>query len=76
MCECVYVCVTCSVVSDSLQPHGLQPTRLLRPRDFPGKSAGVGCHHLLYPSPTPPFFADVTQSSNFLGSQLINYRTV
>ena len=32
------------VVSDSLQPHGLQPTRLLRPWDFPGKSTGVGCH--------------------------------
>ena len=23
-------------------PHGLQPTRLLRPWDFPGKSTGVG----------------------------------
>ena len=28
-------------MSDSLQPHGLQPTRLLRPWDFPGKSTGV-----------------------------------
>ena len=36
-----------SVVSDSSQPHGLQPTRLLRPRDFPGNSTGVGCHCLL-----------------------------
>ena len=27
-----------SVVSDSWQPHGLQPTRLLRPWDFPGMS--------------------------------------
>ena len=36
-----------SVVSDSLQPHGLQPTRLLRPWDFPGKSTGVGCHCFL-----------------------------
>ena len=36
-----------SVVSDSLQSHGLQPTRLLRPWDFPGKSTGVGCHNLL-----------------------------
>ena len=33
-----------SVVSDSLWPHGLQPTRLLHPWDFPGKSTGVGCH--------------------------------
>ena len=27
-----------SVVSDPQQPHGLQPSRLLRPWDFPGKS--------------------------------------
>ena len=31
-----------SVVSDSSQPHGLQPTRLLHPWDSPGKSTGVG----------------------------------
>ena len=36
-----------SVVSDSLWPHGLQPTRLLRPWVFPGKSIVVGCHCLL-----------------------------
>ena len=36
-----------SVVSESLRPHGLQPTRLLHPWDSPGKSAGVGCHCLL-----------------------------
>ena len=28
-------------------PQGLQPIRLLRPWDFPGKSAGVDCHFLL-----------------------------
>ena len=52
-----------SVVSDSSRPHGLQPTRLLRPWDFPGKSTGVGCHCLLrynnydvdYQSPMWPF---------------------
>ena len=27
--------------------YGLQPTRLLRPWDFPGKNTGVGCHFLL-----------------------------
>ena len=37
---------SCSVMSDSQRPHGLQPTRLLRPWDFPGKSTGVGCHRL------------------------------
>ena len=31
-----------------LRPHGLQPTRLLRPWDFPCKSTGVGCHCLLW----------------------------
>ena len=36
-----------SVVPDSSRPHGLQPTRLLRPRDFPGKRTGVECHRLL-----------------------------
>ena len=35
-----------SVVSASSNRHGLQPTRLLRPWDFPGKSTGVGCHTL------------------------------
>ena len=36
-----------SVVRDSLRPHGLQPSRLLYPWDFPGKSTGVGCDCLL-----------------------------
>ena len=36
-----------SVVSDSLLPRGLQPTRLLHSWGFPGKSTGVGCHCLL-----------------------------
>ena len=35
------------VVSDSLRPHGLQPTRLLRPQESSGKSTGVGYHRLL-----------------------------
>ena len=36
-----------TVVSNSLQLHGLQPTRLLCPRDFSGKNIGMGCHFLL-----------------------------
>ena len=36
-----------SVVSDSLQPHGLQLARLLCPWDYPGKSTGVGRNFLL-----------------------------
>ena len=34
-------------MSDSLQPHRRQPTRLPRPWDSPGKNTGVGCHFLL-----------------------------
>ena len=51
---CVCVCVRArtrilshSFVSDSLQPHEQQPTRLLCPWDSPGKNTGVGCHFLL-----------------------------
>ena len=43
----LWVSLSCSVVFDSLWPHGLQPTRLLHSWDFPGKSTGVGCHCLL-----------------------------
>ena len=36
-----------SVVSDSVQPHRQQPTRLRHPWGSPGKNTGVGCHFLL-----------------------------
>ena len=39
-----------SIVSNSQQLHGLQPTRLLHPWDSLGKSTGVGCHCLLQKS--------------------------
>ena len=39
--------VSCSVVSNSLPSHGLQPTRLLHPWNFPDKSTGVGYHFFL-----------------------------
>ena len=35
-------------MSDSVQPHRRQPSRLPHPWDFPGKSTGVGCHCLLW----------------------------
>ena len=41
------VSVSHSVMPDSLRPHGLQPTSLLCPWDFPGKNTGMGCHFLL-----------------------------
>ena len=34
-------------MSDSVQLHRRQPTRLLCPWDSPGKNTGVGCHFLL-----------------------------
>ena len=34
-------------MSNSLQLHGLEPTRLLCSWDFPGKDTGVDCHSLL-----------------------------
>ena len=44
-------CCCCCLVAKScqtfLQPHGLQPTRLLCPWDSPGKNTGMGCHFLL-----------------------------
>ena len=36
--ECVH---SCSVLSDSLQTHGLWPARLLHPWNFPSKNTGV-----------------------------------
>ena len=33
-----------SVMSNSLQPHGLQPARFLYPWNSPGKDTGVGYH--------------------------------
>ena len=49
LCGCVYVCVSvsCSVVSNSLWPRGLQPTRLLCPWNYPGKNTGLSSHSLL-----------------------------
>ena len=43
----VCVCAVTSVVSNSWQRYGLQPSRLLCPWDSPGKNIGVDCHFLL-----------------------------
>ena len=44
----VYVSVlSCSVLFNSLPPHGLKPASLLCPSNSPGKNTGVGCHALL-----------------------------
>ena len=42
VCVCTRACVqSCSVVSNSLRPYGLYPTRFLCPWDSPGKKTGV-----------------------------------
>ena len=40
-------CISHSVASDSLPPHGLDPAKLLCPWDFPGISTELCCHSLL-----------------------------
>ena len=45
--EMLRVMCVCSIMSDSLQPNGLQPARLLSPWNFPGKNTTAGCHFLL-----------------------------
>ena len=59
------VCYVALVRSNSLQPRGLWPTRLLCPWDSPGKNTGVGCYVLLqgiFP----------TQGSNSASPELAN----
>jgi len=43
------LCATPSVVSDSLQSPGLEPTRLLCPWDSPGRTTDLGIHSFLHP---------------------------
>ena len=43
----IYQSVSCSVMPDSLWPHGLDLTRLLCSWNSPGKNTGVGSHSLL-----------------------------
>ena len=47
VCVCVCVCVCAQSCPTSLQPHRLQPTRLVCPWNFSGKNTGVGGHFLL-----------------------------
>ena len=59
-------------MSDPPRPHGLQPTRLLCPWDFPGRRTGVGCHCLLQETPgvTGKFSLGV---QNEAGQRLIEF---
>ena len=58
-------------MSDSVQPHGLQPTRLRRPWDCPGKSTGVGCHCLL-PDPNLNPYDIIVQSYHTIGTDSVD----
>ena len=40
----MYAMLSHSVVSDSFQPHGLSPARLLHPWDFSGKNTEILLH--------------------------------
>ena len=47
-------CLVTKLCPNLLHIHGLQPTRLLCPTDFPGKNTGVGghcLHQVLFPTP-------------------------
>ena len=71
--------VSCSVASDLLQPHGLQPARLLCPWDFAGKNTGVSCHILLQRifltqglNPGLPYCRLILYHLSYQGSPLVN----
>ena len=73
--------VSWSVVSDSLQPHGLQPARLLCPWNSPGNNTGVGCHFFSpgnLPDPEKqnlglPHYKQILYHLSHQGNPLINY---
>ena len=47
VCVCARTCSVTSIMSVSMRPHELQPTRLLCPWNSPGKNTAMGCHALL-----------------------------
>ena len=74
-----HVCVSCIAGSDSFQPHGLRPTRLLCPWDSPGKNIGVHCHFLLqgfFPTqgsnPGLPHYRQILYRLTHQGSPIIS----
>ena len=74
----ICVCVR-SVVSDSLRPHGVEPTRLLSPPVFPGKNTGVVASSAEdVPDPgikptSPAFQANSLPLSHPLGKAKLSY---
>ena len=64
-----------TVVSDSVQPHTQQPTRLCRPWDSPGKNIGVGCH-FLFQCMEEKSESEVAQSSSVLRPWIFQARVL
>ena len=62
VCVCVWVCVfACALSSsNSFQPHGLQPARLLCLWNFPGRSTGVKSCYLLHGSSWLKYWTQVS----------------
>ena len=61
-------------MSDSVPPHGLQPSRLLCPWDFLGKNTGAGFHFLLQgdlpiPEIKPMFLAHLLLAGEFFTTE-------
>ena len=67
------VCQVTSVVSDSLHPHGLSPTRLLCLWNFPGKNTGVGCHFFQGNLPNSGIQPASGRRILFLVAQMVNH---
>ena len=59
----------CSVMSDSLLPHGQQPSKLSCPWNFPGKNTGVDCHFLLQG------IFPIQESNPCIGRQILYHST-
>ena len=57
-------------MSDSVQPHRRQPTRLPHPWDSPGKNTGVGYHFLLQRMKVKSE-SEVAQSCQILSNQTL-----
>ena len=65
-------CVSHSVMSNSVQPHGEEPTKLFCPWDSPGKNTGVVCYVLLQIFPTQHLYIYTYKKySPFLNQQIL-----
>ena len=65
-----------SGISDPQRPQGLQPTRLLHPWDFPGKSTGVGCHCLLQNMMLTVWISFLSISTSLFIPVMTQFRTI